>query len=101
MNHHDNVPYGMSPMDNLGAVFRNWMFRDFEGIVLTILESFGLPERQEEAAKAQLRKAIWNLWNEQGMIIPNETQEIDIAIMKLLGRDESNIGQKVKRVRRK
>lgn len=35
-------------------------FRGIEGRVLTIVESIGLPEKQEAALKGLIRQAIWH-----------------------------------------
>lgn len=40
-----------------------------EGKVLTILESAGLPDKQEEALKGLIRSAIWSTIHEQGIYI--------------------------------
>lgn len=82
------------PSQNDGAIFRNWMFSDFVGTVMTILESFGMPEKQELAAKTQIKKAIWDLWRDRGMAIKD--RDTDNKIFELMGLSNcSDTSQKV------
>lgn len=43
------------------------------GRILTILETAGLPEKQELALKGLLTNTIWDIFNEQGIFISPET----------------------------
>ena len=38
---------------------RNWEIREIEGKILTLIESMGVPQKQEDAVKGLVRQAIW------------------------------------------
>ena len=44
--------------------FGNYEVQDMEGKLLTIVESIGLPQKQEEAVKGLVRQTIWNTVNQ-------------------------------------
>ena len=58
-------------MENLPIMHRQWAFRDFEGKLLTLIESMGLPEKQENAVKSYVRRELWDFVR-TGIIIPDE-----------------------------
>jgi len=47
-----------------------------EGKVLTILETAGLPQKQEEALKGLLRNAIWETIHESSVYITPERHQV-------------------------
>lgn len=61
-------------MENLALMHRQYQFKHFEGVLLTIVEELGLRETQEKAAKNHIRDEIWN-FARMGMIIPNEMDD--------------------------
>lgn len=74
-------------MDNLPLMHRQWFFRDFEGKLLTLLESMGLPEKQENAIKSYVRNLVWDFARD-GQIIPDE---IDVEMCESMG---GSVGKK-------
>ena len=61
----------LSEMQNLPIMIRQWAFSNFEGKLLTLMESMGLPEKQENAIKSYLRQELWEFVR-SGMIVPDE-----------------------------
>ena len=51
---------GPVPDSNNASVVRVWSVSSLEGVLLTFLESLGLPERQEKASKSILRNSLWD-----------------------------------------
>lgn len=45
--------------DNTLLAVRGWAFKNLEGRLLTLVESMGLPEKQEEAVKGYMRREVW------------------------------------------
>ena len=62
----------LSEMTNLPIMIRQWAFSNFEGKLLTLMESMGLPEKQENAIKSYLRQELWEFVR-SGLIVPDET----------------------------
>ena len=62
-----------------------------EGKILTILETAGLPEKQEEAMKGLIRGAIWNTIHDNSVFISdtrhNEIREAYWKMRKEAGDD--------------
>ena len=54
-----NKPGSTPDHDNTPFIIRNWQFSDLEGRLLTLLESLGLPDKQEDAVKSLIRQAVW------------------------------------------
>jgi hypothetical protein len=50
--------------DDQYRMFETPDFSEFEGRILTLVESWGLRDIQENAVKALLRKTIWQFWYE-------------------------------------
>ncbi len=67
--------------ENAAGIFRNYQFGDLQGSLLTVIEGIGLPERQEEAIKCQVKKEIWKLWGNTCAMIPRSA---DIPIFDLI-----------------
>jgi hypothetical protein len=52
-------------------------FRMLEGRILTVIETIGLPEKQEEAIKSIIRSDIWDIWSgDMPTILPQEAEII-------------------------
>ncbi len=51
------------------SYLHEWQFRDFEGKLLTLIETIGLKESQENAIKSYARQLVWGL-REDSYIIP-------------------------------
>jgi hypothetical protein len=47
-------------MPNLALMHRQYQFREFEGRLLTLVESMGLPDKQEQAIKSYVRRELWD-----------------------------------------
>lgn len=45
--------------DNTSLFIRGWAFKNLEGRLLTLVESMGLGEKQEEAVKGYMRREVW------------------------------------------
>lgn len=67
----NNIP--ASPLDLF--VFGYYEVQDIEGKLLTLVESIGLPVKQEEAIKSLVRQSVWNvverphrIWLSQEMV---------------------------------
>ncbi len=45
--------------DNTPLFIRGFVFKNLEGRLLTLVESMGLPEKQEEAVKGYMRREVW------------------------------------------
>lgn len=56
----DNSP---SQISLASLVIAPWEIQSIEGKLLTIVESIGLPQKQEEAVKGLVRQAIWDKLN--------------------------------------
>lgn len=52
----------------------NYQFRELEGKMLTLLETLGLPDKQEKAIKTQVRRAIWDSWD-NSFLLPSDLKE--------------------------
>jgi hypothetical protein len=63
----ENTPVGGYFSDNHSRVMREWELRNHIGQVLTIIDSIGLPEKQEKAIKDLIKQATWKeLWHNGG-----------------------------------
>lgn len=45
--------------DNMPLFIRGWAFKNLEGRLLTLVESMGLSQTQEEAVKGYMRREVW------------------------------------------
>ena len=61
-------------MDNLPLMHRQYQFKHFEGVLLTVIEELGLKETQENAVKKHIRDELWNFVR-QGYVIPDDFDE--------------------------
>jgi hypothetical protein len=52
----------------------NWVSH-LEGELLTIVESLGLPERQEKASKSLLRQRLWDSFHDWGHMVKAKDYE--------------------------
>ena len=57
--------------DNLPLMYRQYQFKHFEGDLLTLIESMGLPTKQEEAVKSYVRRELWDFVH-TGYVISDE-----------------------------
>lgn len=55
--------------DNTRLAIHGWEFKNLEGRMLTLIESMGLPGKQEDAIKSYARKEIWQTIH-QTFILP-------------------------------
>ncbi len=59
----ENVPMS-NGSSNVGRVVREWEINSHLGLMLTIIESLGLQEKQEKAVKDLVKQHTWRgLWN--------------------------------------
>lgn len=74
----DDVPVGSYVGDNTARVVREWEVRSYLGQILTIVDSLGLPEKQEKAIKDLVKRTTWgDLWNGGSIVIyTKEAQEL-------------------------
>lgn len=64
-------------------------FRMLEGRILTIVETIGLPQKQEDAIKSIIRSDIWEIWNsDMPMVLPKEAEGILNKMTSSLERDK-------------
>lgn len=68
MENIDTVP------DIVAYIWR-YQVQDIEGKLLTLVESLGLPERQESAVKSHVRQIVWN-WYDETYVVPREVVEM-------------------------
>lgn len=60
--------------------FGSGHFRELEGKLLTIIETIGLKETQEDAVKSLVRNEIWKLWDKPSF---SEIKEIEFMSVVL------------------
>lgn len=60
---------------NLPIMHRQHQFSYFEGKILTLVETIGLPEKQESALKSLMREKIWDFVTETGLIVPDSVDQ--------------------------
>jgi hypothetical protein len=52
---------------------RNWNVGSLEGKLLTLIETIGLPEKQENAIKSFARTEIWS-WRDELISVPEDVE---------------------------
>lgn len=57
---------------NEGSIIRSWQIRDLEGRILTLLETLGLSDKQEDAVKSLARQAVWKILEDNYLWISDE-----------------------------
>lgn len=60
--------------ENSPLYIRFWAFKNLEGRLLTLVESMGLGDKQEEAVKGYMRREVWDTIN-QGYVMSKEAQD--------------------------
>lgn len=71
-----------------GYVFGEWVPSHIEGKLLTLVETIGLPERQEDAIKSLVRNIVWDdlmrhvqyITAEQHNALRKENENIGITV---------------------
>lgn len=79
------MPTGGFYSDNFVRVVREWEVRSHLGRILTIIDSLGLPDKQEKAIKDLIKVSTWkDFWNGGTLLIySKEAQKLlDEAVNK-------------------
>ncbi len=64
MSQPSNVPMSSGEWSNKPAIFRQWLFPQLEGRLLTLVETLGFDEKREQAVKSLIRQEVWKFWDE-------------------------------------
>ena len=65
--------------DDTSLFIKGWAFKNLEGRMLTLVESMGLGEKQEEAQKQYVRREVWATINEAYVCSPETVEFIEVA----------------------
>lgn len=60
--------------DNTPLLMKGWLFKELEGKLLTIIEAMGLSDKQENAVKSYVRKAVWGGLDEGCVVILSDIE---------------------------
>lgn len=79
--------------DNTPLYIKGWAFKNLEGRLLTLIESMGLGEKQEEAQKGFIRREVWATVYESYVMSDESRDFIDVYFQ---GNSEPKAGTKVR-----